>query len=185
MIETLEKHLICEEEEPENGYANREYDIFQYQSTKNPTTLFKTYKKTITKPMKTKVKKPVQKPMAELQRDFENMKIQKNSNSKNKNSAKSKRKLLPKPHTLSDLGKEFEKIDLNKKKPEKIEDQLKKVDEFENCFQKLSIENKFSRRFSATLRFEQHSFSGEPWEDCPVTKNAMVYHVYPEDINNL
>ena len=97
MIELLfEKNQICEEEE-DNGYASRDCDFFQFQSTKNPTTCFRTQKKTITKPMKTKVNKPIQKPMmAELERDFENISIQKNSNLRNKNNAKPhyKKKLI-------------------------------------------------------------------------------------------
>ena len=79
MIELLfEKNQICEEEEY-NGYASRDCYFFQFQSTKNPTTCFRTQKKTITNPMKTKVNKPIPTPMmAELERDIENISIQKN-----------------------------------------------------------------------------------------------------------
>ena len=189
MIELLfEKNQICEEEEY-NGYASRDCDFFQFQSTKNPTTCFRTQKKTITKPMKTKVNKPIQKPMmAELERDFENISIQKNSNLRNKNNAKPhyKKKSLPKPHTLSDLGKKLEKVDLNEKKPGKIDLPKKtKLEDFEKSFEKLTLERQFSRRFSATLKMES-IFSGEHLEECPVAINAEVHNVYPEDsVNNL
>lgn len=178
MIEHLEKTIICEEEEAENGYAIRDCDFFQVQSTKNPTSCFKTQKKTITKPMKTKVKKPMQKPMFDLMNEFENMSIQKNSNLRNKNNGKhlNKKKLLLKPHTLSDLGKKLEKIDLKEKKPEKIDRNPKNLEDFEKSFEKLSMERQFSRRFSATLKME-NTFSGELSEEWPTTLNAKVYHV--------
>ena len=185
MIEDLEKNIRCEEEDAENRYANRDCDIYhQFQSTKNPTTRLKTQKKTITKPMKIKVKKPMQKLMSNLERDFENMSIQKNSNLRHKNNVKhpNKKKLLLKPHTLSDLGKKFEKVDLNEKKSEKIDQHPKKLEDLEICLEKLSMERQFSRRFSATLQME-NTFSGELWEDWPIALNAEVYH--EDSVNNL